>query len=207
VVRYRDRKARRLILDTKPRYQAEWRPDGTSARRLYRRWDHGAKVRGSCVVTNAEDMKSAFSLGYSTVIAQADSDLQIPALVRCCREFLEGSRRGQPQLLQVDETCDFFHGNGMPIGDASLVKAARAGAERGTACLFCSQRTKGISAHLLEHMTKLYAFCLDVADDAKRFREFGCPIGPGQLPTEPYRFLYWTKQDRSHIWGPYQLAR
>ena len=94
----------------------------------------------------------------------------------------------------------------MPIGDDAVSRSARAGAERGTAGLYCSQRTKGISQELMEHMTKLYAFRMDAANDAKRFEEFGAPIGPDDLPTKPHIFYYWTKDDYHHLYGPYRLA-
>lgn len=201
--RYKARKGRRLISDTKPRYRAQWLPTGRSAAHLYRKWDHGQFIPDSVLVTNPTEMRDAFLLGHSTAIVSSKGWAEMHDA--CIDAFLEDSRRGRPQLLQVDETCDHFHGNGMPKGSGALVVVSRAGAERGTAGLYCTQRTKGISPHLMEHMRRLYAFEMDVAADAKRFAEFGCPIGPNMLPETRYLFLYWTKDAKRLVWGPYKL--
>lgn len=203
--RYARRGARCLILDSKPRYRAQWQPNGISAKRLYKRWDHGPEVPDSVVTRTPDEMRNAYKLGHRTCIAQANSSAEIPYLVAMAQAFIEDSRRGRPQLLQVDETGDFFHGNGMPIGGDAVARSARAGAERGTAGLYCSQRTKQISPSLMEHMSKLYAFRLDAKGDAKRFAEFGAPIGPDDLPRKPHVFYYWTKDDYDTVWGPYKL--
>lgn len=204
--RYRAKGGRQLILDTKPRYRGQFLGNGLPASKLYKRWDHGPVVPDSVVTLNVKEMLQAFRLGHQTVIAQAHSSRDLPAVLACCRAFLEDSRRGRPQLVRVDETIDFFHGNGVPRHNEDvIVRVARAGRERGTSALYCSQRTKGIPTELLEHMSKLYAFRLDAAGDAKRFGEFGCPIQPGELPERQGSFLYWTKQDRPKIWGPYMV--
>lgn len=207
LARYRARRARCLLLDTKPRYRAQWLPNGMGARRRYKKWDHGAAVPDSVLATTPDEMRDGFKLGHRTVIAQANTAAEIPGLVAIAQAFIEDSRRGRPQILQVDETKDFFHGNGAAIAGDAVSRSARAGSERGTAGLYCSQRTKGISQELMEHMSKLYAFRLDNVEDAKRFREFGCPIGPEDLPTEPYLFKYWTKLDYHKVWGPFILER
>lgn len=205
VQRYAHRGGRCLILDTKPRFRAQWLPNGTSAKHLYRKWSHGQFVPGSVVVRDVDEMRSAFKLGHRIVVAQADSDRDVPRLVAIARAFLMDSKRTRPQVIYVDETKDFYHGNGMPVGSDAISRTARAGAERGTAGLYGSQRTKGLDVGLLEHMEKLYAFRLDARADAKRFAEFGAPIGPADLPTKPFRFLYWTKMDYGRVWGPYML--
>lgn len=195
-------KARRLILDTKPRYRAQLLPNGLKADRLYRNWDHGPPVHDSVVVGTPSEMLSAFKLGHRTCIVQ--SRRWSPAQDACADAFLEDARRGRPQLLQVDETCHHFYSNGAPKGSGAIVDVAMAGAERGCCGLYCTQRTKGISPHLLEHMDRLYAFRLDARADAKRFQEFGAP--PFRLPTQPHQFHYWTKADYTTVYGPYQLA-
>jgi hypothetical protein len=206
LTRYATLKPRALVADTKPRYRAEWLPNGLSAKRLYRKWDHGPVVRASVVAHDPDEMRQAFALGHRIVIAQVRNEDDVGLVASMVSAFQEDSRRGRPQLVQVDETCDFYHGNGMAIGGRDVMaRVARAGAERGTCGLFCSQRTRGVSASLLEHMDRLYAFRLDVASDAKRFAEFGCPIGPDELPRRPYVFKFWTKADYDRIWGPYQL--
>lgn len=194
-------KSRELLLDTKPRYQAEYLPNGMPAKRLYRKWDHGAYLPGSMLVESPEDLRRCYQLGYRRAIVQSKG--WAPKHDVIADAFLEDSRRGRPQLLRVDETCDHFHGNGMPKGAGSVVVVSRAGAERGTGGLYCTQRTKGISGHLMEHMFRLWAFRLDNTADAKRFAEFGAP--PFPLPTEVGSFMYWTKLDYYRVHGPYRL--
>ncbi len=201
---YRHLEARRMILDTKPRFRAQWRLSGRTTKRLYKNWGHGPCVPDSVLVTDPADLRAAWATKHRTVVVQAPYGGNIGLQCACLQLFLEDSRYNRPQLVHVDEALDFFHGNGMARNDI-IVKLPRAGAERGTASLFCSQRTKGFSPQLLELINLLYAFRLDFADDAKRFQEFGCP--PFMLPTEDHEFRYWSKaQDRKTVYGPYKLT-
>lgn len=201
---YRRQKPRHLLADTKPRYRAERTIQGIDARRRYKNWDHGQSVPNSIVVEDPSDLKLAWSLGATTVIAQGDSDDDVKRITAITEEFLRESRTNRPQLIQVDETMDFFHGNGAPRGGSNVIlRTARAGRERGTAGLYCSQRTKGIPAQLMEEMKRLYAFRLDFKDDARRFQEMGAP--PFALPKKTREFCYWFKEDYDHVYGPYTL--
>lgn len=202
--RYSRLQSRCLIADTKPRFRAEWNPNGTSTKRRYKNWSHGANIPGSVVVEDPTDMDSAWKLGYRTIIVQLPDGGGIDLQAACLAKFLRDSKANRPQLAALDEALDFFHGNGIPrVNDAS-VKIARAGRERGTAALYCSQRTKGFAPTLLELMECLYCFRLDMEKDAERFEEFGVP--KFQLPQENHEFRYWTKRDRRTVYGPYQLA-
>jgi hypothetical protein len=195
---------RQHISDTKPRYRAELYPNGMRARKRYKNWDHGPVVPGSVLVEDPDDMATAYKLGYQTTICSTEE--WEPEQDACIAWFHEHARAGRPQLLRVDETCDHFHGNGMPRGRGKLVTVARAGAEKGESALYCSQRTKGIAGSLLEHMNRLYAFRMDNAGDAKRFAEFGAPPAMAtELPEDVHLFLYWWKGDYRRVWGPYYL--
>jgi len=201
---YRSLGARRMILDTKPRFRAEWKLNGTKATRVYKHWSHGAYVPDSILVDDPGALRAAWATGHRTVIVQAPYGGNIGLQCACLQQFLDDSRFKRPQLVHVDEALDFFHGNGMARNDV-IVKLPRAGAERGTGSLFCSQRTKGFAPALLELINILYAFRLDFATDAKRFQEFGCP--PFALPIEDHEFRYWSKsQDRKTVYGPYKLV-
>lgn len=202
--RYKAKGTRRLILDSKPRYRAQWTLNGRAAAYRYRSWSHGQYIPGSVVVDSPEDLELAFKTGYQTVIAQIDDGRQIGKLVDFADTFVRASRRSRPQLLQVDETLDFYHSNGAPRGGSDAVlKAARAGRERGTACLFGSQRTKGLPSTLMAELSRLYCFRIDFKADAKRLQEMGAP--PFLPPTEEHVFKYWFKKDYHHVYGPYVL--
>lgn len=204
VARYAAKKARRLILDSKPRYRAEWTVRGTSAKRRYKKWDHGEAPKGSVVIDDPKDLAGAFDLDYRTVIIQGESGSDIPRLTQAADYFLRSSRAGRPQLLQVDETMDYFHANGSPRGgNDAIVRAARAGRERGTACLFCTQRTRNLPANLMSEMTRAYVFRMDFAADLKRLSEFGMPPVPNLK--QKWRFWYWYKEAYDQYFGPYQV--
>lgn len=205
VHRYRARHARRLILDSKPRYRAEWTASGVSAKSRYRRWSHGKAIPGSVVVDSPAELASAWKMGATTAIAQCESASELPRLVATARAFLVDSRASRPQLCQVDETLDFFHGNGAARGgDDTITMLARAGRERGTAVLYCAQRTKGFPATIMGELSRLYALRIDYQADAKRLQEMGAP--PFELPTVPHQFMYWWKGDYRRVWGPFELA-
>lgn len=203
--RYAGRAGRRLIVDSKPRYRAEWTARGQSAARRYRKWGHGQPVPGSVVVDAPDELDLAWKLGHRVVIVQGEGAVDVPRLVATARRFYRQASAGRPQLLQVDETLDFFHSNGAPRGgDDVFAQVARAGRERGLAALFGSQRTRQVPATLLSELTKLYAFRLDYTADAKRFQEMGAPPFPN--PTEPHTFRYWTKDAYGSVFGPYRLS-
>lgn len=204
VYRYRNVGGRRLIVDSKPRYKAEYTVQGVSAARRYRKWAHGQPVRGSVVVDDPDDLRLAWETGARNVIVQCDDHRQLPRLVATVRAFLESSKASRPQLLQVDEVLDFYHGNGAPVGqDDAIARCARGGRERGTGVLIGSQRTKGLATTLLAEMNRCYVLRIDYVADAKRLQEMGMP--PVQIPTERHRFWYWTKDAYRDVFGPYQL--
>jgi hypothetical protein len=203
--RYKSSGARRLVLDTKPRYRAQYLLSGMTAKRRYKSWDHGASIPGSILVEDPRDLERAFGMG-NTVIVQGESGSDIPRVVACAADFLRHSRAGRPQLLQVDEVLDFYHSNGASKGgDDAITRSVRAGRERGTACLICSQRTKGIPPPIMEELSRCYLFRMDFKADAKRLQEMGAPEAM-QPPTEQYDFRYWTKRAYGNVYGPYRLT-
>lgn len=206
LARYTKAGTRVLVVDTKPRFRATWTAQGTSAKRLYRHWDHGPELPGSVVVTNPADMAHAWTLGTSVVIAQGPAESDLPNMTGCIDGFLAQSRVSRPQLLVVDETLDFFNASGQSVRGTTdaLKRVARAGRERGTAALYGSQRTKGLPVQLVSELSKLYLFRLDFVEDTSRLRDAGFPAG--QWPPEhDHQFRYWTKKDRAVVYGPYQL--
>lgn len=198
-------KSRTLILDSKPRFRGAYEVSGRRAKRRYKKWQHGPTVPDSVVVSDAADMGVAWATEARIVIAQGDGSRDLPMLLQCARSFLDDSRAGRPQLLFVDETMDFFTSSAQPRGgDDILVRVARAGRERGCAALYCTQRTAGIPAQLIEELTKLYLFRLDYSKDVKRLYEMGAPtwLTP---PDEERVFYYWTKLAYRNVYGPYSL--
>jgi energy-coupling factor transporter ATP-binding protein EcfA2 len=199
LVHYRGSGARELLADSKPRYIPEDVIMGPRASRRYKQWDHGQRIPHSVLVETPEDLGLAWDMGYRRAIVQGTSSSDIPRMAAVMSAFLQSSRRGRPQLLRIDELLDFFFPNGSPRGgDDVILRANRAGRERGTSVINCSQRTKGIPTQVMEELRRLYAFRLDFVTDAKRFQEMGAP--PFELPEEDYDFKYWWKGDRRRVW-------
>lgn len=207
VRRYGSRGGRLLIVDSKPRYRAEWTARGVSAAPRYRAWDHGPVIPGSVVVDEPAQLDMAWKMGARVVITQGEgaSTADAARMVATARAFYRQAKSSRPQLLQVDEGLDFYHSNGAPKGgDDVFSQTARAGRERGMGLLFGAQRTKGIPALLMSELAKLYAFRLDNWQDAKRYTEMGAPEVP-RLQHE-HVFYYWTKREYGRLWGPYRLT-
>lgn len=179
---------------------------GFRAKHLYKNWDHGPTVPGSVLVEDPEDLDLAWKLGHHVAIVQGDSDYDIPRMLAVAEAFHRKARASQPQLLQVDETLYFFSSNGAPKGGSDVLKTyAVGGRERGVASLFCSQRTKGFPASILEECNRLYLFRMDYIDDVKRLKEMGAPVDEEDVPEQEYQFRYWYKSSYRTLYGPYQL--
>jgi hypothetical protein len=199
LVRYEASGARELLLDTKPRYKPEHVIMGPGVKRRYSKWDHGDTVKGSVLVEDPEQLAMAWDMGYRRCIAQGTSVRDIPRLVAITSAYLEDSRAKRPQLVRFDEILDFFHSNGAARGgDDVVLRCNRAGRERGTSTINCSQRTYGIPGQIMEELVRLYAFRLDSVKDAKRYQEMGAP--PFDQPEEDFDFKYWWKGDRRNVW-------
>lgn len=199
--------SRILILDSKPRFRADFLVNGLSAKRLFKHWKPGPVIPGSVLIRRASQLPDAWRLGARIVIAQCETQDERKYLVECAEEFFKQARHSRPQLLCVDETADFFHMNGAPISGSSdaLIRTSRAGRERGTAGLYCTQRAKSLPGSIIEELTLLYLFVLDSKADLKRCVEMGAPewIEP---PENVFEFNLWTKHERKKVYGPYRLA-
>lgn len=191
------RTSRVLIADTKPRFMPEFQLTGLPARSLYRKWDHGAFIPNSMLLTPGMNLSAVWKHCRIAVV-QTKSPNEIGYTVACIEEFIESARAGRPQLVYIDEGLDFFLRNGMARGGSDAVlRIARAGRERGIALLFASQRVKGVPLQIVSEMTKLYGFGLDVADDQKRLEDFGYPYRKYPLPDDNYIFRFWDKKHRA----------
>jgi len=203
----RYRSSRILILDSKPRFRAEFHPTGLPAKRVFKHWKPSPTIPGSVLIREASQLDDAWRLGARIVVAQCERQSERYRLVDAAEKFYNDARHTRPQLLCVDETADFFHLNGSPIAGSSdaLIRVARSGRERGTAGLYCTQRARSIPSSIIEELTQLYLFVLDGRADLKRCVEMGAPewIEP---PEHEYEFYLWTKRERRSVYGPFQVA-
>lgn len=197
--RRENRGARTLIVDSKPRFRAEWKPDGMSASSLYKKWDHGAPVAGSMLVGGGTPKAALKNVWKHTdiAIAQVETQAMIPWLLAVIAEFFKDARASEPRLLYIDEGLDFFHTNGAPKGGSdAILRCSRAGRERGLASLVASQRPRGLPVQLISEVTKIYLFHLDFEGDMKYLGEAGYPWKDYPAPEEDHAFWYWDKKQR-----------
>ena len=200
--------SRVLILDSKPRFRAEWTPQGIKATRRYRSWDHGPLVPDSVAVHTLAEFDEVWSRDYPVIVAQVtDENDDVGPLTEIAQRFFRRSRASVPQLLVVDEGMDFYTESASPVKGSlpSIKRTSRAGRERGMALLFCSQRSRNIPVQIMSEMSKLYLFRLDFVNDTKRLMEMGAP--DMDCPEDDHLFYYWTKTNRKTVYGPYKLGR
>lgn len=199
VEEYKSQDAIALILDSKPRFRAQWYENGTSAARAYRKWDHGKALKNSYLVdiTNPRaSIRASFTLGARIFIATATRQSEFGLLLQTAERFFEDARAKQPRLICVDEFMDFFNRNGTPIEKNDiLLRAVRAGRELGVSVLACSQRTYQIPGQALSEATKFYVFRLDNMDDLKHMVNFGLPREL-LAPTKDRDLLFYDKPRR-----------
>jgi DNA helicase HerA-like ATPase len=172
---------RTLIIDTKPRFRAEYELNGFGTRlsKRYAKWGHGSGfIPGSIVLPRAgryaNELDQVFRLGYSTAIVQCEKEEEWSAGSEMARIFYERYSSHIPRLLIVDELADFYRFRS--IGDI-FQRVARNGRERNVAFIAGSQRPRKVPVEIMSEMSRLYMFRLDFMEDIKHVWEFGIPRG------------------------------
>jgi hypothetical protein len=202
-------KGKAMIVDSKPRFRAAFRPDGLPDGRRYRDWGYGPEVPASSRVDpgDVHGFERAMKLS-DVLILQTDAvDREAPGVMAIVERFRKTSGRSHKRLVYFDETMDFYNQSGTPLAGCGNValRCARAGAERDLTALYATQRAKGIPPQLWELITKLYLFRLDLEGDMARIREAGIPKAM-HPPAEDHQFFFWTKRARREVYGPYRLT-
>ena len=190
---------RALIVDSKPRYRAQWTPQGFSAAKYYKKWkkDDQAYVTGSVRIPldgfYKASMDHAFRSGARCVIVQGKLE-EWDMLLDCVRVFYEDySAKDGPRLIDVDELADFFEVK--KIGGI-FWQALRSGGELDVSVIAGSQRPNFIPKATLTESDRLYVFELDNQDDLKSLiRQAG--YKPGIVPERPHEFIYYDKHHRA----------
>lgn len=192
-------KARVLILDSKPRFRAQWTYQGTPARRLYRKWEHGASLPDSVLLpllhpsTTQAELNGVWQRGHHIAIAQGNGDItELDALQWAADRFFHSANAKYKQLVVVDELADYFGSSGAIRRGNAIMRCVRSGREKGVAVLGASQRPKGIPKALLTEMTSLYLFDLAFAEDVAHVREMGLPEDV-RIPSAPHAFYFFSR--------------
>lgn len=204
-----------LILDSKPRFRAEYETNGLGAGWRYRRMAHGTSpLPGSIalpVKNPARSLGDAWRFGGRIAVAQAPKgadDLEtLYLLLETASAFFDQARADRPQLLYVDEVMDFFYLNGSPIGkDMTILQTVRAGRELGIGLLAATQRPRGIPAQLLQESNAMALFWLRNGEDVDRLDDFSLPYGHALMPRTDNKTFYYYNHVRKSIAGTYKLV-
>lgn len=192
--------SRMLVLDTKPRWRAEWLPDGTYAKRQYRKMAKGDTIAGSVSMSRMTDWPLAWHPDTNpshTVIAQRMHGTQAENVryqIKAAERFFETQDARSPSLLYIDEGMDFFSANGSARGSDIVQRCFRAGREKGLATMIGVQRPISINLQCLTETSWCAVFRINYAGDIKRLYEMGWPqtVGP---PTyeQDHCFRLWRE--------------
>lgn len=194
----KDFPVRSLIVDTKPRFRAQWELSGisTDVSRRYSRWGYGSgPIPGSYALSNQRSIKSeldqVWGMGGTTAIIHTERESQWEYASRVATAFYESYGSRYPRLLLVDELADFFKYRS--LGDI-FQRVARNGRERDVAFVSGSQRPRKVPVEVMTEMMRLYMFQLDFDEDLKHVKQFGIP--KDIVEPEGFAFHMWDKRLR-----------
>lgn len=187
-----------MIIDSKPRFKAEWLSNGIVAKRSYKGWSRGAYLPGSVRVFNraksiSEELHNCFR-SHRVAIAQTHPGriADLVWLQSIATSFYGDFNDSQPRLIVVDELADFFEVKKM---GGIFWQTARSGRELNIGLLAGSQRPSYIPNVVLTESDRLYLFTLDYSEDMKKVYQMGIPKEIG-APQQEHSFFYWDKFKR-----------
>jgi DNA helicase HerA-like ATPase len=187
-----------LIIDSKPRFRADYKLTGFKIR--YKNMQYGDRVKDSVLIEDPEDISIAINRGYKVLIAQIrDEELKPNRLSEIGFEFYKTSTKKQIRWLWVDEALDFFTPSGTEISGSTpfIMRTARAGRERGCNLIFGAQRLKGIPMVVMESVSQLYLFHMDYTPELVRLKDIGLNLN--HTPKRFHEFYYWDRKNRENI--------
>lgn len=204
--------ARILVMDTKPRWRADWLPDGTRATRRYKRMAEGDTIPGSMALDRMDDWGLAWDHDVNpsqTVIVQRIGTRKHPVThasnivfqLQAAERFFNTQDARRPSLIYFDEGMDFFHGSAAARGGSDIVQRCyRAGREMGLVPVLGCQRPIGINIQTLTEINYCALFDLDYRKDVQRLYEMGWPKDVPPPHSEPFggsdptgTFRLWRK--------------
>jgi hypothetical protein len=165
-----------LIMDSKPRFRAQWQLNGLPASPLYRNWDHGTLVPHSVVIPLRDaksELRLARQLGYRIIIAQIHRRSDIRLLDDALTAAYENKPKGRDLFIYVDEMNNYFR-NGLRAGNG-IIMAITSGGEKHVGLLGAAQRPRNISVESLESMTACYWFYTPFLEDVKHLKSMDVP--------------------------------
>jgi hypothetical protein len=189
-------KARVLIIDSKPRYKAQWTTAGIRAQ--YPNWTRGTYIPNSYRVNeDARNVKAELDRiwkGARVAIAQTKPGaiVELSWLEKVAQTFYSSYSDKDPRLIVVDELADFFEIRRM---GGIFWQTARSGGELNVGLLAGSQRPNYIPNVVLTEADRLYLFTLDYTEDLKKVSQMGVPKEV-EVPAGDHVFYYWNKFEK-----------
>lgn len=188
-----------LIVDSKPRFKAQWSTDDLKATRHYKNWSRGEYVAGSYRIDLNGDPKQQLDAVWRAksriAIAQCHpgdiADLRSLEHVAAC--FYRDYSDRRPRLVVVDELADFFEVR--KSGGGIFWQIARSGRELNVSLMAGSQRPRYIPAVVLTEAERLYLFNLKYQEDIKMVWAMGVPK-EHRPPQQKHVFFYWDEDRR-----------
>lgn len=187
-----------LMLDTKPRWRAEYLADGTRADRRYKRMAKGDTLVGSMALDRLDDWDLVWDRDVNPsqiVVAQRIGTRKRPARhasnvlfqILVAERFFDTQDAKRPSIICFDEGMDFFHGSAAARGGSDIVQRCyRAGREMGLVPVLGAQRPIGINIQTLTEINYCALFDLNFDKDVRRLWEMGWPKNEGPPHTEPF---------------------
>ena len=193
-----------LLLDTKPRFRAEFEAWGPgyrfrrSAEKLYSSWEAGPVFPGSVVMPLDIDLESSNPFknfwknpGELCVLQSGDAHDRLQML-RIARKYIQINPGRRERLIWVNEGMDFYQRTSMGImaNNDVILDAARAGGERGIGILFEAHRPKGIPPLLNTLTSRVFLFHLRFGGDMRYLWDMGIPE-EDDMPEGDYIFKHY----------------
>lgn len=187
-----------LIIDSKPRFRAQYRQDGMEVR--YKNWVEGDYFPGSVALTRPVPLKEARKFGSIFIYQSTDEKGNIiigyedGVDILAQDLFRLSNPKNAPTLIFFDEFYDVLNGGLAAIASKPVLKTIRAGREKGMAVLMGAQRPRSIPVPALSEVTKFYVFRLEFVEDLKYMTKHGIPA-IGQ-PHDEHGFIFADKKRR-----------
>lgn len=204
-----------LVLDTKPRWRAQYLADGTNAKRRYKKMTEGDIIPGSMALERLSDWDLVWDTDVNPsqiVIVQRIDGTQAGNVVFstiASEKFFKSQDARRPALIYFDEGMDFFHASASARGGTDIIQRCyRAGREKRLATMLGAQRPVGINLQILTEMSYCALFRINFQKDVRRLYEMGWPIGtmPPGYNDPPGTFRLW--RDITGYEAPkYRLAK
>lgn len=195
--------ARILVLDTKPRWRAQYLANGGSPKRYYSRLAAGDKIPGSVSLQQMRDWNIVWDADTNpsqTVVVQnlnVPHSMNVLFQTRVLERFFATQKANRPSLAYLDEGMDFFTASSSARGTDIVQRCFRAGRELNLATLLGTQRPRQINLQVLTETSWLALFRINFEEDVKHLHNMGFPRDVG-APTydQPHAFRLWKDGHR-----------